>query len=612
MSDLLTVRRGALAATLFLTALTAGTHAAVAASGTPLAYAQIADINRPGTVLVKTVWTSTIQVGRAQIQFDALVTFAKNQAALGLIPANSNAMVKAIFDELLEHPLLYLKPSGEPVTKQVQTAATGSGFVVTPDGYLITNAHVVYTDEDTLKNYIVEGWHYNELAELVKNDFENFRRFFANTRVIDAQAIEGKMPEFVKAEKAYYTRYMQMSNTQTQLYAAFGAALPGLRVLANDIPCELKTRGEVTPGKDVAVLKVEQNDLPTVELGDDSTLRVGDSIVVLGYPGAAEISFMASSSGVESTLTQGNLSARMEMPGGWTALQTSAEINHGNSGGPAFNDRGQVIGLATFGSGNPSVRGINFLVPISVAKEFLNELNVKPRESRLSELYRQGLEDVDRNCYRKALDKFKEIGDLSPGFPFLQDKIMQSRNAIDQGLDRCWMPSGTSLYVGVAAAVVILIAGMLLLVPRLRPAPALAPSGLSFVITADAIEAKPEPRPVMLPPAEPPPAAVPRSSGSLQCNAGALAGKRYEITKKGLMIGRDATRCQIVLVNDAVSKEHAWIVPLHEGVAVLDRGSTNGTYVNSLESPRISKVLLAHGDRVYIGKGLAVFTYHSS
>ena len=103
-----------------------------------------------------------------------------------------------------------------------------------------------------------------------------------------------------------------------------------------------------------------------------------------------------------------------------------------------------------------------------------------------------------------------------------------------------------------------------------------------------------------------------RAFGTLQCTAGPLRGRRFEIPKQGLLIGRDAAKCQIVLTDDAVSKEHAWVVPLDEGVFVIDRGSANGVFINSLESPRISKVRLQDRDQLYLGKkGTSVVTFFS-
>ncbi|MBV9507834.1 MAG: FHA domain-containing protein, partial [Acidobacteriia bacterium] len=56
------------------------------------------------------------------------------------------------------------------------------------------------------------------------------------------------------------------------------------------------------------------------------------------------------------------------------------------------------------------------------------------------------------------------------------------------------------------------------------------------------------------------------------------------------------------LPSDAVSKQHVWVVPIDNGVAVIDHDSVNGTYVNSTASPRINKVLLKDGDRIYVGR----------
>ena len=77
------------------------------------------------------------------------------------------------------------------------------------------------------------------------------------------------------------------------------------------------------------------------------------------------------------------------------------------------------------------------------------------------------------------------------------------------------------------------------------------------------------------------------------------------------MIGR-SPKCQLVLQDDTVSSTRL-DRPVSEGVVVIDRGSSNGTYVNSVESPRVSKVNLRNGDRVFLGKkGTNVITYFTS
>jgi pSer/pThr/pTyr-binding forkhead associated (FHA) protein len=104
----------------------------------------------------------------------------------------------------------------------------------------------------------------------------------------------------------------------------------------------------------------------------------------------------------------------------------------------------------------------------------------------------------------------------------------------------------------------------------------------------------------------------PVTYGKIQGTAGALSGRSFKIPKEGLLIG-SSEKCQVVIEDDAVSSEHAWIAPTENRVVVIDRGSSDGTYVNSVDSPRVTKIGLFNGDRIYLGKkGTVVFTYFGS
>jgi S1-C subfamily serine protease len=85
---------------------------------------------------------------------------------------------------------------------------------------------------------------------------------------------------------------------------------------------------------DIAALKIAGNSLPSVHLGDSSAVKTGDHVTALGAP-----------MGLENTLTDGIISAVREA-GSFRMFQTSAPISHGSSGGPLFDDYGNVIALA--------------------------------------------------------------------------------------------------------------------------------------------------------------------------------------------------------------------------------------------------------------------------
>ncbi|MGA2983778.1 MAG: FHA domain-containing protein [Terriglobia bacterium] len=87
----------------------------------------------------------------------------------------------------------------------------------------------------------------------------------------------------------------------------------------------------------------------------------------------------------------------------------------------------------------------------------------------------------------------------------------------------------------------------------------------------------------------------------LVATSGLLSGRTFSITSKGLMVGRDQTKCQIVLADDQISRQHAWVGLNETGQVVLrDRESSNGSYVNQV---RVKEAILKPKDEVSFGPG---------
>jgi ABC-type multidrug transport system ATPase subunit/pSer/pThr/pTyr-binding forkhead associated (FHA) protein len=87
----------------------------------------------------------------------------------------------------------------------------------------------------------------------------------------------------------------------------------------------------------------------------------------------------------------------------------------------------------------------------------------------------------------------------------------------------------------------------------------------------------------------------------LVATSGLLSGRTFHITSKGLIVGRDQTKCQIVLADDQISRQHAWVGLNEAGQAVLrDRDSANGSFVNQA---RVQEAVLKPNDEVSFGPG---------
>jgi serine protease Do len=118
---------------------------------------------------------------------------------------------------------------------------------------------------------------------------------------------------------------------------------------------------------DIAVLKIEARDLPSVRIGNSDELGVGDYVLAIGEP-----------FGLEETATAGIVSAKgRSLPGdGYVPfIQTDAAVNPGNSGGPLFDATGAVVGInAQIYTNSGGYQGVSFAIPINLAVQVKDQI----------------------------------------------------------------------------------------------------------------------------------------------------------------------------------------------------------------------------------------------
>jgi hypothetical protein len=119
-------------------------------------------------------------------------------------------------------------------------------------------------------------------------------------------------------------------------------------------------------GFDAALLKIHGTGFPTLPLADSEGVQLFDRVMVLGYP----LSF---SLGVSLNITGGNVTAFRDLEGGPRVFQIDAVVNPGNSGGPALDDYGRVIGIVTSKFEGEAIEGIGFVVPINAALALVSQ-----------------------------------------------------------------------------------------------------------------------------------------------------------------------------------------------------------------------------------------------
>ena len=126
------------------------------------------------------------------------------------------------------------------------------------------------------------------------------------------------------------------------------------------------------PTTDIALLKIEADDLPTIPFGDSEKLKVGEWVLAVGNPFNLTSTVTA---GIVSAKSRGNIGAGGDRSKIESFIQTDAAVNPGNSGGALVNTKGELVGINTaIYSETGSYAGYSFAVPISIAGKVVNDL----------------------------------------------------------------------------------------------------------------------------------------------------------------------------------------------------------------------------------------------
>ncbi len=425
----------------------------------------------------------------------------------------------------------------EPATVQAGAGGSGSGFIVHPDGEILTSGHVVAPtrDAEALRRDLLRN---GAISAMVKHfpidDLRAIHRRDGLDRYITTLATNATVDQIAVVD------VVELSN---------GEKLPFRIVRYSPSLSE--------HGTDLALLRIERKNLPVLPLGDSDTTRVGESIWSVGYPAVASSTddviggWLSRDSDLEATFNPGTITAIKRNVANTPVFQSNVAIYRGNSGGPAVDRDGAVIGISTWG--HTDAESIKFLVPINVARDVMAAAGVPQNvDGEFSRHYRLALDDAGEGNWSQSESELAIASRLFPNSP---DLIRFRRRPARE--------------LSVITTVQTMVA------PIERDTNSLAPG----------------------------PNAAPPMLGRFTILNGSRAGEKLGLGGSGIRIGREATICEIVLENPKISRLHAEVVAIDGKVLLIDRNSSNGTFVND---QKIDKRFLKDGDIIYFGGRNAV------
>ncbi len=226
---------------------------------------------------------------------------------------------------------------------------------------------------------------------------------------------------------AYDSQGAAISQGSGFIVRADGAVVTNYHVISNAADITIKAGSKVLrvegflhidQANDVVILKADGKGLPTLKIGNLSQANIGEKVYVIGSP-----------KGLENTISDGILSGIRELTSEKKVLQISAPISPGSSGGPVFNERGEVLGIATFlleGGQN-----LNFAMPASLIQNYIRGGKVTPLKDAEIEDYKKtveywfylGLAYQESRMYKEAIEAAKQAIRIKPDYFYAHNSL---------------------------------------------------------------------------------------------------------------------------------------------------------------------------------------------
>lgn len=349
--------------------------------------------------------------------------------------------------------------------------ATGSGFVVTPDGAIVTASHVVDPPMKTLRTYGANMMLMPLLGYNVDDYYEQYRITdnFVLNRLLQ-QCYKGVACEFtVKPDIWAYT---------------------GKEIAGTEYPTGVRARVIHSTGfqeTDVAVLQVEGSNMPTVPLAESATVQTGDELTALGFPG----SMTDLPTGMTEPSKLFGRVSNVRTTGTGQQIEADIDLEPGMSGGPVINSDGEVIGLTSYRRLQATGEsGAAYLRPVADIKAALASAGISATRGITDESYEEAVDMYLGDHYTAAVEGFRAVLALYDGHPLAKDLLAESQ-ALAGGPQDVPVPveekgtaageeSGTPGWIIPAAvgAAVVLLGGLFFMLRSRKKKVALATPGV--------------------------------------------------------------------------------------------------------------------------------------
>ncbi len=305
-----------------------------------------------------------------------------------------------------------------------QIALSGSGTFITARGDILTADHVVNPPRQDLDHFLQQ-----QAAQDVANYMNQVLRV---TPPVSSDQVTAELASGQLASTSQY------STPQSRVYLSTDYSGPLNVSDAQSIPSNLYAQVDRIEkqssytDKDVAIIHVSNmNDLAMVQLGDSSNVAQQDQLTIIGFPGNGDVSNNPTDL-LTLSVNQVFVSSIKTTDTGAPLIQVGGNVEHGDSGGPALDNHGTIVGIVSFGATGPG--STSFLQASNSARTLVQSLGLDTTPGQFQKAWSQAFTDYASNApghWHKAQQEFQQIATNYPLFkamkPYLDYATAQAK-----------------------------------------------------------------------------------------------------------------------------------------------------------------------------------------
>jgi len=296
-----------------------------------------------------------------------------------------------------------------------QVQLSGSGTFISSKGDILTADHVVNPPKDQA---LLQEFYLKAAPDIASAMSQSGTQVTADQ--VNQQLSSGTLKSTLTIDSTSSEVFLSTDYSGPLNITSFNALPASLHATVDKIEKE-----SASDQKDVAIIHAPFTDTPSVQLDDSSTVQPLDELTIIGFPGNGDVNPTNPGDLFTSSINKISVSSIKTTSSGAPVIQVGGNVEHGDSGGPALDKSGAVVGIVSFGLATPGSSntggsgGTSFLQASNSAREMIQSLNLDITPGIFQKSWNQAFSDYAANTpghWHKAQQEFQQLSTAYPQF----------------------------------------------------------------------------------------------------------------------------------------------------------------------------------------------------